>query len=200
MTKGGKEMNKKKINMKPEILSQPNIPKPLHGIAPRTIMGQEWWDRERQKVYASTDYCCIACGVSKSEAKGYRWLEAHEYWDIDYLKGVCKVVSIEPLCHYCHNFIHSGRLNMIIGSEKSEEEVIAILEHGFKVLANNKLKCFYFTLELAKQLGAKTYGVKAYKSKQNPKIKWNDWKLIFKGKEYKSKFKDIDEWAEYYQV
>ena len=141
-------------DMKPEILTQPNIPKPLHGLAPRTIMGQEWWDTERQKAYASTDYHCVACGVPKSEAKKFHWLEAHEYWKFDYRKGTAEVISIEPLCHYCHNFIHSGRLAMIMGKEKSVEEAEDILEHGFKLLAENKLQCFPFTLDLAKSIGA----------------------------------------------
>ena len=184
--------------MKPEILMQPNIPTPLHGVNPRTIMGKEWWDIERQKVYMSTNYHCVACGVPKLEARGYQWLEAHEYWSIDYQKGVCEVVSIEPLCHYCHNFIHSGRLSMVLGKEKTEKETIDILEHGFKILSENKLKCFPLTLEFAKSLGAKTFGVKPYRLKINPEIKWTDWKLLFQGKEYKSNFADEVESSNFY--
>ena len=187
------------MKLKPEILTQPNIPKPLHGIAPRTILGQEWWNIERQKVYASTDYHCVTCGVSKYEAKKHLWLEAHEYWDFDYQKGICKIISIEPLCHYCHNFIHSGRLKMIMGNEKTQDEVVDILEHGLKILSDNKLKCFPFTLKFAKSLKANTFGVKTYKLKMNPRIKWNDWKLVFQGKEYRSKFKSQSEWINFYQ-
>ena len=189
--------------MKPEILCQPHIPKPMHGLSPRTIMGQEWWDEERQRVYASSDYHCVACGVPKQEAKGHRWLEAHEYWKIDYRTGICEIISIEPLCHYCHNFIHSGRLFIIMHTEKSRKEVIEILEHGFKVLSRNKLKCFPYTFDLAKQLKCRTFGVKAYQileklPREMSDVKWNDWKLAWKGKEYKSKFKSFEEWRKFY--
>jgi hypothetical protein len=196
---GKKKEGRFGMKLKPEILTHPNIPKPLHGIAPRTIKGKKWWDEERQKAYKSTDYHCVACGVPKHEAKKHKWLEAHEYWNIDYNKGICEVVSLEPLCHYCHNFIHSGRLSMIIGEEKSYEEVLDILKHGFKVLSENKLRCFPHTLEFAESIGADTFGVKAYKIKENPDIKWTDWKLIFDGKEYRSNFKSIDGWSGYYE-
>src|SRR6185295_5669264 len=61
--------------LKPEILCHPHIPKPLHGVAPREIMGDDWWNSERQLVYASTDYHCAACGIHKSQAKKHEWLE-----------------------------------------------------------------------------------------------------------------------------
>lgn len=183
--------------LKPEILTHPNIPKPLHGINPRTIMGQTWWNKTRQAVYATTDYHCVACGIPKLEARGHTWLEAHEFWNIDYTKGIAEVVSIEPLCHYCHNFIHSGRLSMIMGKEKSESEVKDILEHGFKVLANNNLKCFPSTLEMAENLGVKTFGVESYDMPES-NVEWGDWKLIFDGNEYKSQFKDMNDWREHY--
>lgn len=183
--------------MKPEILTHPNIPKPLHGIAPRTIMGEDWWNKTRQEAYASTDYHCVACGVHKTDARVHQWLEAHEYWTINYKKGVCEVKSIEPLCHYCHNFIHSGRLAKIINNEKTKKEIVEILEHGFKVLNNNNLKCFPGTLSLANRLGVETYGVEAYKIPKS-NIKWSEWKLIFLGKEYYSKFRDLDDWKNFY--
>jgi len=191
--------------MKPEILCHPHIPKPMHGLSPRTIMGQEWWNIERQKVYASTEYHCAACGVHKRDAKGFKWLEAHEYWKIDYEKGICEILSIEPLCHYCHNFIHSGRLSMVINKDKSKKEVMEILEHGFRILSEHKLKCFPFTLDLAKQLKCKTFRVKPYEMPEEKMpwekgyIRWGDWKLVWEGKVYWSKFKSFEEWRKHYE-
>lgn len=184
--------------LKPEILTHPNIPKPLHGISPRTIMGDSWWNTKRAEVYSSTNYHCSACGVHKSEAKGPTWLEAHEYWKIDYLTGKCEILSIEPLCHYCHNFIHSGRLSMIMGTDKSKREVLEILEHGFKILSNNKLKCFPSTYEFADRLGAETYGVMPYIIEENKTLKWSDYYLLWEGETYTSKYKDINDWKNQY--
>jgi len=184
--------------LKPEILTHPHIPKPLHGLSPRTIMGKEWWDKTRQEVYARYNYHCIACGVEKYNALGHKWLEGHEFWHIDYATGICTITSIEPLCNYCHNFIHSGRLSMVIGKEISRDIAIKILEHGFKILADNKLECFPFTLKLAENLGANTFGVKAYEL-PNAIVDWSDWKLIWNGKTYQSTFSSIDEWVEYYR-
>ena len=179
--------------LKPEILTHPNIPKPLHGMNPRSILGSAWWDIERQKAYASTDYHCIACGVHKSQAKVHQWLEAHEYWDINYKTGRCEVKSIEPLCHYCHNFIHSGRLF----KTKTTIEVREILEHGFNVLSRTGLKVFFFTHELARLVRANTFGVKYYTP--TGRATWSDFVLILDGKEYKSKFKSMDEWEQFYK-
>lgn len=185
------------MKLLPEILMHPHIPKPLHGVNPRSIMGQEKWDTVRQGAYRSTDYHCIACGVAKSEAKKYQWLEAHEYYKINYKKGEVKIIKIVPLCHYCHNFIHSGRLAMIIGDEKTEEEVIEILQHGFKILAKNKLSCFPFTLEFAESLGVDTCNVVKY-DLLHGEVEWSKWHLIYEGKKYYSKDKNIDEWRNRY--
>jgi hypothetical protein len=169
----------------------------MHSLSPRTLEGDEWWNITRRAVYGKYNYHCIACGISKEEAKGPKWLEAHEFWDIDYNKGICKIKSIEPLCHYCHNFIHSGRLNMIMGKSKTPEEARDILEHGFKILAKNKLKCFPGTLHFAQSLGCNTFGVKAYKL-PDIDIPWNKWYLLWKGKKYYSNFKDYADWENFY--
>lgn len=185
------------MKLLPEILCQPNIPKPLHGLNPRSIKGKDWWDKKRKEAYASTNYNCIACGVHKTKAKKHQWLEAHEFWNIDYKTGICEVIKIVPLCHYCHNFIHNGRLYMIMGKEKTWQEVTEILEHGFYILSQNNLKAFPHALELAKFIGAKTYNVKAYKLPEHD-TKWENYVMILEGETYKSKFKDYFEWEEYY--
>lgn len=185
--------------MLPDVLMHPNIPKPLHGVNPRSIMGQEAWDILRKKTYAENDFRCVACGVHKSNAEGPKWLEAHEYYKIDYSKGIVTIEKIVSLCHYCHNFIHSGRLSMILGKEKSESEVIDILEYGFYILSINDLECFPFTFEFANVLNAETFGVQAYAMDSSVDVEWGQWKLIYNGVEYYSKFEDYEEWQSYYR-
>ena len=185
-------------DLKPEILTHPNIPKPMHGLSPRTIEGEDWWNKIRQEVYAKYDYHCIACGTPKKEVLGHnKWLEAHEFWDIDYYKGICKIKSIEPLCPYCHNFIHSGRLRMILEKEKSVYEIKDILEHGFKILSENDLKCFSPTLAFANTIGANSYGVKGYHL-FGEEVPWDKWYLLWNKKKYYSKFASYWEWKEFY--
>lgn len=184
--------------MNPEILQHPNIPKPLHGMAPRVLKGDDWWNETRQKAYASTNYHCYACGVHKSKAKKHQWLEAHEAWDINYQTGVCEVKSIVPLCHFCHNFIHSGKLYMDAGNKRPIAEARRILEHGFRILRNNSLRCFPSTLEIAKILQAKTYGVLPYEIKENFDLEWKDYVLKLDGEIWYSWFEDIEEWKEFY--
>lgn len=182
------------FDLHPEILMHPNIPKPLHEVNPRNIMGQEKWDVVRQEAYASTDYHCIACGVPKNEAKGPKWLEAHEFYNIDYGMGRVEIDRIIPLCHYCHNFIHSGRLSMIINKEKPEQEVIDILEHGFKILSKHGLTAFPFTIRFAEQLGAETYGVMPSLTPDGEVPAWEDWRLVWDGVEYPPLYKTYEAW------
>jgi len=180
----------------PEILMQPNVPKPLHGLNPRTILGREWWDATRFEAQRRTGYHCAACGVHKRDAKAHAWLEGHEYWNLDYASGRCEVVRIEPLCHYCHNFIHSGRLAVC---DKDPREVFAIVNHGFAILAANSLRCFPGTLRLAEILGCDTHGVKAYKLPKAATVaEWSDFRLVLEGREYPSLFASFDEWCEHY--
>lgn len=183
----------------PAILTHPNIPKPLHGMNPRTLLGQAWWDQARHAAYASTRYRCLACGVPKEEAQGPKWLEAHEWWNIDYARGRCEVKRIVPLCHYCHNFIHSGRLLMIAGTDKPMKECVAILEHGFQILRDHKLRAFYGTVEAAHELGARTFGVRAAPLPKVGKVGWGDWVLVLEGSEYYGQFSDAEAWRRHYQ-
>lgn len=186
------------FKLKPEILTHPNIPKALHGTNPRTLFGECWWDKKRQEAYTRYDYHCISCGVHKSNAKKHRWLEAHEFYEIDYNKGRVEIKSIEPLCHYCHNFIHSGRLKMIMNKQKSIDEIKNILTHGFEILSKNNLQCFYYTLEFAKELDVNTLSVQPYEIIQEKPVKWEDWRLIIDGKSYKGQFNSFEDWRKFY--
>jgi hypothetical protein len=166
---------------RPELLCQAQIVKPLHGVNPRTILGDVWWDDVRQRAYKATNYHCAACGVKKSEAKEHQWLEAHECYSIDYKNYTYIFEEVVALCHYCHNFIHAGRLEMLFSAGKINADLYySIWEHGDSILYKAKLdkhnilkeECKDFQLEL---------------DVENPKI-WKKWKMIIEGKSYKSKF------------
>lgn len=190
------------MNLQPEILLHPNIPKPLHGIAPRVIKGDDWWNSVRQTAYSKNDYHCWACGIHKNENKYHRWLEAHEIYEIDYCVGEVKFIDICALCHSCHNFIHSGRLwSIFLKNEVSKEKIEDILIHGFEVLKKNNLKMNSFALTVAKRINLSIfekyikYGFHRYGISL---VGWNDWCMLIDGVKYKGKFKDFDEWNEFY--
>ncbi len=125
---------------RPEILLCPNIPKPMHGLAPRVIMGSSWWDKTRKEAYASTNRRCMACGVHKYKAKARKWLEGHELYQTDYRLGRLTYLETVPLCHFCHNYIHDGRLQMLLErGQIHHQKYAAIIQHGNRVLAEANL-------------------------------------------------------------
>lgn len=188
-------MKAKNFKLEPKILNTGGILAPFYGINPRTIKGNSWWNKERQKAYASTDYHCIACGVHKSKAKYHQWLEAHELFKYDYKRFIITLDRIIPLCHACHNFIHIGRAFAYANPERFKE----ILLHGFSVLKKAKLTCKSDNLKFARTTNVPTFGLKILKSHYHKltKRQQNDWykkclkaggwKLMFEGNIYQGK-------------
>lgn len=192
----------------PRILTQPNIPKPLHGVNPRTILGEGWWEIQKGIAKQRTGNRCEACGSGPGGLRGKPWLECHEAYDFDYKNGRVSFLHVSPLCHYCHNFIHSGRLTMIAGKEKTWDEVRAILEHGFQTIsAWNKarpagtkcLQAFPSAKELSYDAKARTFGVRASKLPETS-TPWADWRLVIDGKEFPPIFKTFQEWRAHWGV
>ena len=168
------------MKVEPELLTHPNIPKPLHGVSPRTVMGKDWWDKVRREVYAERDYHCFACGGHKSNDKYHNWLECHEDYDINYKTGEVKLNRLVALCHCCHSFIHSGLLKRRLErGEVTEQKYGYIMNRGRKILKAANLK----------QWTGGDVGEFA---------NWGSWRLVIDGEEFKSKFKDIGEWRAYY--
>jgi len=162
---------------RPSILLHPNIPKPMHGMNPRSILGKEWWDIERKKASEKNNNCCYACGVHRSEAKYHPWLEGHESYVINYVKGSMRLREIVSLCHACHNFIHSGRLKALFDAgEISLVKYRTIKNHGKDLIKG------FGTIEKPKYM----------------QQDWSKWHLIIDGKKYYSKFKNVVEWSKYY--
>lgn len=188
LRKAMKPQRKRKWRLRPEILLCDNIPLPLHGLAPRVVMGAQWWDRVRRAAYASTNYHCVACGVHKQFAKARQWLEGHEVYDIDYGKGRMKYLETVPLCHYCHNYIHDGRLNWLLErGEIHHAKFVAIIQYGDGVLASAGLV----------RLSHDERDEQVRQLMLNNKVaEWGKWRLVVGRKSYPPLFPSEKAWQE----
>ena len=191
--------------MYPEILTHPNIPKPLHGLNPRTIKGKEWWDIERSVAYARDNYHCTACFTPASKAKYFQYLEAHELYKYDLYNYTLTFVEAVALCHSCHNFIHSGRMWALYEKDQiTKAKITDILKHGFIVLKRHNLKPFIGTQVINLKLKGKSNEeiIKKLKLKDSDLVDdidtWNKWRLIIDEVEYEGNFKNFNEWETYY--
>jgi hypothetical protein len=171
-------LNKTSSAPRPALLLHPNVPKPLHGMSPRELLGTVWWDKARQEAYERANYCCQACGTPKTEAEYHKWLEAHETYVYDYKTGTATVSEIVALCHMCHNYIHSGRLKQLLQADKiTTAKYWHIILHGDKLLKDAGL-------------------IKPEPTTVN--AAWNKWKIIIDGREFPTKWKSFDHWKNHY--
>ena len=151
----------------------------MHEVAPRVVLGDKWWRVAKEAAYRSTAYHCLACGVYKHQAEFHHWLEAHEVYTVDYLLGRMYYQETVPLCHACHNYIHSGRLQALLDKKEiSRSRYNTIVRHGERVLRGAGLK------------------VKSMADEATWSADWEDWRLVVDGVEYPPKFKTFEEWKE----
>jgi hypothetical protein len=62
-------------------------------------------------------------------------LEAHECYNIDFDLHEYRLTEIVPLCHFCHNSIHSGRLQILHrNGEVSDAYIDAITKHVKEIM------------------------------------------------------------------
>jgi hypothetical protein len=169
---GGKPVT---FTPRPAILLSANTVKPMHGVVPRVILGKAWWDLTRQNAYKSTGFHCIACGVSKYQAEEHQWLEGHEVYKIEYAKGRQTYLETVPLCHYCHSFIHCGRMEALMHQGYfPPEKFDRVMAHGNKVLR-----------------GA---GVVRPRPYTGSVARWSKWRLVLFGKFYPPLYRTEQDW------
>lgn len=163
---------------RPELLLHTLIPPPLHGLAPRTVKGDRWWDSQRHAAAAKNLYKCWACNIPKTKAKRFKHLEGHESYNINWKRGTCDLVEIVSLCHYCHNYIHQGRLRVMVEVGREKQELLEdVIKHGNNLTAHLKRPPQPSPADMAS---------------------WTDWVMIIDGTPYPSRFKDQTEWETYY--
>lgn len=166
---------------RPELLLHPQIPKPLHKLNLRSIVGKAEWDRIRNAAYAQHSDCCWACGSLRRQigptGKRATDLFAHEHFEFDYPKGEGRIVEVVALCIDCSNYIHIGQIKMLVQrGELPESELERISQHGGEVLKAaglEKLPNSYF----------------------GPVASWSDWHILYQGQRYPTPYRDYNEWA-----
>lgn len=157
------------------IITMPNVPHPLHTLAPRTILGAQTWNHMRNRCYYEANYTCEACGA-KVKTEYYddgtvhhqyhddgtiakRNLHAHELYTYDYNKGTARFERCVALCECCHvRFIHSGRMFTMYKNNDplmTAERVLGGIEHGFQQIkkyndehkGGEKLRVYYTIID-----------------------------------------------------
>lgn len=176
----------------PELLEQPLIPPPLHGVNPRSIMGRTAWDRLRKEIYAKHRYCCAACGVYSRKAILKTGLEAHEQYRIDYRKKRMTLIGMEPLCHACHCFVHAGLLELrLVSGQFSAEKVATILGHGHGVLKRSGGRMPPAAALLCRKLKLQ---IEIDIHPHPKKTSWSDWVMEWDGTFYPSPYPSEAAW------
>jgi hypothetical protein len=188
----------------PHLLLYPNIPKPLHGLAPRTILGNSWWNKTKAVAKARMNDHCWTCGVHKSKAEYHKWIEAHECYSINYSTGCVEYVGTSALCHACHNYIHDGRmLSLVTKGEMPGGKYRDIINHGNRLIhdwlgSKVTLKTPMFPSLLSDEL-LELASSHSNKLKWIPgDCEWEDYHLIIDGIRYERKFETFESWKQFY--
>ena len=192
------------------LIAMPNLPKPTHALAPRTVLGASTWDKIRKACYSKADDTCEICGY-KPEDMHKR--HAHEVYSIDYEKGEVRFVRAFCLCALDHlGCIHTGRAITLFKDGNPlypKEFLLEGAEKAFSIIsAYNKdhpeadLRAYVTFLEylrkdeLREPMEAliKKYNMRFYMEDPKKMADWGEWKLIIGDKEYPTPYKNHSDW------
>lgn len=177
---------------RPKLLLHPGLPRPLHGMAPRTILGEAWWTAERDAAFEHNNFCCWACGVHRTDAVEFQWLEGHEAYEINTRRGLVTFIEAVGLCHYCHSFIHRGRLRALVKAEREPyDKLRQVLLHGLAVLEKSKV--------LRKQKGVTLERRLEQLRLDDRDVPWDRWRMCVGDIYYAPVIKSYGEWLQKYQ-
>ncbi len=192
------------------LIAMPNLPKPLHGQCPRTLLGATTWNKMRNFCYNQADNTCEICGDKPDDL---RRRHAHEVFDIDYENGVAKFVRAFCVCSLDHlGCIHTGRAITLYKQNNPlypKEFLLEGAEKAFKTIYEYNqdhpdagLRAYATFLEYLKceelkepmEELIKKYDVKFYMEDPKKTARWGEWKLIIGNTEYPTPYADEKEW------
>lgn len=193
-----------------KILTMPNIPMPLHMLAPRTVLGKTTWDHMRKKCYYEAGYKCQACGKILDRGQCH----AHELYTVNYETGDSKFERCVCLCEMCHvRGIHSGRaLTMIKKGNPlmTKKLILEGAENLFRIINDynvthrneEPLRAYATFVDYAKwpplademrELIDK-YDMKFYREDSSKLAEWSDWSLTIGNRTYPTPYANQEEW------
>lgn len=197
------------------IIAMPNVPAPLHAVAPRTVLGNSTWTHMRKKCYFDADYKSLISGIDLDGSTTDLKCNAHELYSYDYVHGIAyfeRPVCISPIEH---NFIHSGRMLTMYKKGNPlmpKSYLLKVVENGFKTIhdwnvahpKSRPLRAYATLVDYARTPGISEeirelideYDIKFYKEDDKIMAKWQDWRLKIGKLEYKTPYKDRKAWAD----
>lgn len=192
------------------IITMPNIPKPLFGFAPRTILGQNTWNHMRKRCYFEHDYKCEICGAEPEKGG----LDAHELYEYDYTKGRATFIRTVCVCKTCHRGIHSGRMLTLFKHNNpymTKRVVLSTVEHVFNLVhqyntehPKRQIRVYATYLEYLKepriaeevQKLIDKYDINFYGEDPKKVAGWSDWHLVIGDKTHQSPYTSEKDWRE----
>ena len=194
------------------LIAMPNIPKPTHGLAPRTVLGSRTWNAMRKLCYRQADDTCEICG---NKPENLRHRHAHEVYSIDWKKGEVRFIRAFCICALDHlGAIHTGRAITLYKQGNPlypKEFLLQGAEHAFKIISeynkdhpNKKIRAYATFLEYLKvdelrepmtELIDK-YDIKFYLEDTKRMANWSEWKLIIGDNEYPTPYKSEQDWKD----
>ena len=192
------------------LIAMPNLPKPTHALAPRTLLGVSTWNHMRKACYAQADNTCEICG---EKPENLRHRHAHEVYEIDYEKGTVKFVRAFCICALDHlGCIHTGRAITLYKAGNPlypKEFLLEGAEKAFKTIHEYNqdhpeadLRAYATFLEYLKCDELKKpmeelidkYNIKFYMEDPKKVAPWDQWKLIIGSQEFPTPYKTENDW------
>jgi hypothetical protein len=163
---------------KPELLLQ-ELPKPLHTITPRFILGNSEWKRLKQKASLDNNYCCWCCGVNVNDTTPQR-LEGAPIFHVEYEYKMVYFRGVAAVCYMCNQFLNLRKVIDSAVKHNNTETLFQIRLHG-DALVNVVDKLI--NIFNASQIND-----------------FQNWRYNFNGVEYFSPFKNVDEYNAFFNV
>ena len=176
-----------KLKARYGLILHPNIPKPLHGTAPRTLLGTTWWDGARRDAYRKAQRRCMCCGELVTKDALYPRLEAHECYSVDYDRCRLTFTEVVALCHWCHMGIHTGLASVLHTTRQMPNaEYKRIMAHRERILAK-------WAKDAVGDPSVATVG-----DPNRCPCAWSQWHLMIGEDRFEGQWESFDHWKAHY--